>query len=726
MLKWPKPALSSAIFQDLIPWLLSVFCFLHFFQRIFETVAKDRQFNNSPEFTDDRPDTLHSTLKPNAYDQRTNYGTNHSPIDDIRDSRRPQRPPRNSIDYPYDQNYRTYSSRFENGRWHDSHEIPLQREYERFNPEVHRTRYRERSPPEREPVWRDRRRVMDAPTSMPTYRGHQGDDYDANSRSYYDSRMHHSPRDTFFESYNPFYDTIQRKSEVRPQSLNISSLEKSADISDFTILPQALAMSPDGRLILLPMSVSPGRHVAGDETFRQTAPIRSDVRHQPVRRSAEDLNGKLENELDRKRSDYASESKLHGVDVSSERLGGLNVNGLSSDYPKDFIDGPLNIRSRREIQDSLADGRPQRRADAFNQDMKHQTKEQQQDRRYSAEEIVPSRERVSLSMRDRLQLHGLDALKIDPHTETEKTMELEGSSNDFHNIVDVEAVEKLERDTQVGRSDRSGLSGKSEQRDGTIKGNELNHSDISGSVAEQEPSNIDLHDSVVLKSQDLTLTTEILVETAKIDKNGERMDEVFGTQRTDLGRLADSEGSEAMEQKYPTEAVISQDDLAQKRVTNSSVDSYEIAEPYERIVLQPPKSEQSPSPEPVSAPRTQSQSEDISDNLVVSGISSIDMSQSQPHSIVQPSDHTIEITREKGDENKAPKEHLDPVPDLPIPTKQQSEVKVSVKKQTFLEMPALSYLFEEIENRMGAIDKKEFYRAPVDGFAEDILEKIKR
>ena len=701
--------------------------FSTFFQRRLEKVSQDHQFSNSPEFRDDHTHDFHSTLKSDVYDQRKDYGTNRSPIDVLRDSRRPQRSPRDSINYSSDQNYRTYSSRFDNGRWHDSHEIPWQHEYGRLNPELHTTRYRERSPTEREPVWQDRRRVIDAPSAMPTYRGHHGDDYNVNSRSHCDSRTRHSPRNTFVDSYNPFYDTHQRRSEVRPQSLNISSLDKSADITDFTILPQALAMSPDGRLILLPMAVSPGRHVAGDETFRQTAAIRSDVQHQSIRRNEEDMNWKLEDELDRKRSDYASESKLNS-DVSSEKLSGLNRNGISSDHAKDFIDGPLNSRSRREIQDRLAEGKPQHRADASNQCMKHPTKEQQQDRRYSAEEIVPSRESLSLSMRDRLQLHGLDALKVDPHTETE-TMELEGSVNNFHDhrIVDVEAgpVEKLERDTQVGRNDRSGLSGKSEQRDGTIQRNEVNNSDFSGSVSGQEPSNTDLHDSVVLKSQDLTLTTEILVETAKIDKKGERIDEICPTERTDSGRLADRKGGESMEHKYPQEGLNSKDDLARKRITNPSVDSFEIAEPHERKALQPPKFEHNPSPEPVSAPVARSLSEDVSDNCVVSGKSSIDMSQSQPHSIVQLSEH-IENAHEKGDVHKAPEEHLDPVPDLRIPTKQQSEVKVSVKKQPFLEMPALSYLFEEIENRMGTIDRKEFYRAPVDSVAEDVLEKIRR
>ena len=59
------------------------------------------------------------------------------------------------------------------------------------------------------------------------------------------------------------YRSSDQSSPQAPQvdyadMLNLSEVDATSDISQFTLIPQALALSPDGKLVLLPMGFSPG------------------------------------------------------------------------------------------------------------------------------------------------------------------------------------------------------------------------------------------------------------------------------------------------------------------------------------------------------------------------------------------------------------------------------------------------------------------------------------
>ncbi|XP_065061127.1 uncharacterized protein LOC135688275 [Rhopilema esculentum] len=122
------------------------------------------------------------------------------------------------------------------------------------------------------------------------------------SSPYYHNGYQGTGRPVTQNFVNPTHDYSESFSgtrQSRPNILNIPKIDHPTNISDYTILPQALALSPEGQLVLLPMAVSPRMQSFESRGPIQTAPYsqaESDVNitGDGVRETSQRTKGKLD------------------------------------------------------------------------------------------------------------------------------------------------------------------------------------------------------------------------------------------------------------------------------------------------------------------------------------------------------------------------------------------------------------------------------------------------
>ena len=483
---------------------------------------------------------------------------------------------------------------------------------------------------------------------------------------------------------NSLYTTNFKPS--RPDFLGIPRVQEGADTSSFTILPQALALSPDGRLVLLPMAFSPEMKNPGYYRTSSDSPKRNSEMKDTV--------------VDRRDENY-NEMDVRGGQNSRNSFDQTPMQAVKSEMPFEVVQSfPDSRIKQRKSHDTVND--------------------------YDGKDIS--------------RVGALDTFRIDDG-QTPRTM----APGNKENVL---------KDTTTNLNEcrlfQSAVAGKQEIDSNIYENSKGARNDqieelksVSEPMAEKQGRNIEASN---IKEQDL-LVNEHAREELDV-KPSSNIDDVSKKQPESDRVLVDEELKDIMNKGSIEENFTSKPLMNQERNvsfdTNSDVefdtndsnkligindndqakvDADFIVSTRETAVFASKEMNETEVPEDIAngngdnmlkvgEKKRSIEGQGINVDGAISG-KVVDAKTEQKDIL------TDNVTEKKSDYPS--KMHGDALQAV-----SKDEPVNKPKKELTLDIPEISYLFEEIENRMEKFDRKEFYRKALEETSDEVLDRIKQ
>ena len=490
------------------------------------------------------------------------------------------------------------------------------------------------------------------------------------------------------QSHFPYH--TECKDSVRPARPDYSKLprvDRDADISSFTVLPQALAFSPDGRLVLLPMTFSPELSLPRD----------SAVGINMAGRAAETV-GRMKDSRD----EFTRNGSHEKVEIGSEDAVG-----------QDLIKGTSITDERfKTRKDSSA-----RRSVVQHHDLN------EIDRKRSMGNAKDERQEVLNGFRDKQKYsdYYVDKSREDYDATENKNFKLEESNYDFMNA-DVGRINHKTRNLP------SNGEGEDSDEPGCHNGTDRKQAIEEGLIALSE-SDLKNHTSLGPAYSATEDYDEGLNDIA-LNMRNEKQDE---TKDKGIGEFHEN-GSGKVDQNrnYPAFASSSKDNHFESSTvpTNNrlTADSDFIVPTKESTVLILPDLE--PSKIDSRATKVQEERQYYNENTVESKENSQMMDQSRNFDTEESRENDMRIAEDNREifftDTGHQKEAADTIESKYDEKSVESSATEVEKRVKVMDVPEISNLFEEIENRMEDSDPEEFYRKATGDLKANTLDEIKK
>ena len=490
-----------------------------------------------------------------------------------------------------------------------------------------------------------------------------------------DRGIHLSKLSSFNSSAAVNTDQRSITSQVKPSQLNIPRVGESADISSFTILPQALALSPDGQLVLLPMACSPQINLPRD--------FRTDTNSYEMKSKMGTLDG--------------SSSNYDNIDVPSKKLENSmasanqdtkTANGKVPENPKEYVS---LLKTDDQFASSNMDGNilydgenkglGRQFIGKFNVDDEHMVSYTEYEKMEKDEKDINNKSDENHSGNDKI------ISKQDIGAENSMASQLHQGKNHLLSRSGSNSLEQTE-----GMNGRINGSKQFSEEHFDDKGNDKDkYSDLTS-----KPLNEDQNGIIGGKDE---LVDDVL--NSVLDK--EERKELFDIENY----LQDVHKLENDNEKVAAEVITAANEYTSLEVPKSEFVDNESAENRDREKVNFNEVETT---ELNKLPVFEVEEDKITADMNNGAITSGGKVDGYDYDIVngKSTSDDIEVNNEKSEEVNGEK------------------IWKTEKKEWFLDIPEISYLFEEIEDRMEYVDHNEFYRKPVEDTSCDSLTKIKK
>ena len=480
------------------------------------------------------------------------------------------------------------------------------------------------------------------------------------------------------------YDHIMHTPRLSP--LNSQRKEEGADISSFKILPQALALSPNGQLVLLPMTFSsqmglPKDHKNGTEVF--------------------DMNSKLRD------LDGSSRGQQRFIDITGKYLQS-DVDKCSK-YPENTL---------TQVTDGVAE-----------------TMSMLESERFSASSKIEQKQLCYSEVQEFSEqpIGNFDECKVDL-TELGREEEVVGNMGTIPKEYEssskpaINRQEALPDDITLHRhlSSRSYLLLKSES-------DSVNADQDSGRMYSQI-SNVEEVDGKGGVSNNVLLKTSYDKLNSKAEESFPASFTLKDCQKENAKegiRLADDvdvTNDFQLECEHKSDSVDLDDGISNLNQMNGKLRNGETMAPAHVDI----KGKESPDLPKGQFSRDGSlrvqDAEDFRPNLEAKNLNSNILQSIDSNSAARlDSNGLISKVEEyhSGGDKKGVSNNKEQYSEKSVEQK-VAKVEVSEKKERVVDIPEISYLFEEIENRMDDMSHNEFYCTPVEETSDDTLKKVKK
>ena len=472
---------------------------------------------------------------------------------------------------------------------------------------------------------------------------------------------------------------------IRPDNLRIPRVKETADISSFTVLPQALALSPDGQLVLLPMAFSTQKSPIKDFTNVAEPPAVNPKRGK--------LNG---NSLG---------MTFDSIDVTGvmvdKSIGGVSQGPLTStakvplDATKSLSppDTGNNIANCTINQDMLCDG---------GSDETHKQS-------FGIRGIVNER---------RVHAEEYDNVEREMEGETEKLDTFQ---------VKTDAIPDRQRFIHDDHMANRSFQSKEELPSRSRPNSSRQMNGVFDAVGSRD-SNTHNVDTIITTER----SGHISVEPSNVAIREQKKREIAGKVNIEsVESLNDTSLSQAEGRKsFDMESnEVDLNELLEKYNSDDVIEEIPFAE-KDRVTLDMPQSEFIASREEHYSPELNSsrfESEEVlepeellSEERVkksMTGLNEVGITSGGKH-------EGFHSDKMSGNEKNA-RDSFELYSQDMLKNEMVIETRKTEKKDRPLDMPEISYLFEEIEDRMENVDRNEFYRKSIEDGSYETLRRIK-
>ena len=466
-------------------------------------------------------------------------------------------------------------------------------------------------------------------------------------------------------------------SQVKPNQLNIPRVRESADISSFTILPQALALSPDGQLVLLPMACSPQVNLSRD--------LRNET-------SSSKMKSKMGN-LDGDSSNFNHDS----FDVSSRTpdnsMARANQNTKTANG---------KVPEHEKMPVSLLNTNDQFARSKVGGNVFHDDENEVLGRQSMGEFKVDDECRFSMTEYEKMEndIKDIGSKSDENHSDNDKIIRKKDM------VAENSMTSQLHQSKKqlLSRSGSNALEQSEKINDG-INGSkhvsEGHFNDKSNDKEKQFDSTckpLDEEQSIIVRDKD-ELSDDVKNSVLVKEEGREAFD--MESHLHDVKRLENDDDEKVFE-----EVTIATNEYTSLEAAKSEFINDESARNYDSEKVDLNGVESTELNKPVFEVEEDKGMTDVNNGTITSGVKvdGYDYDTVNKKSTIDDIELNNEISKE---ENRV-------------------KIGKTDKKERFLDIPEISYLFEEIENRMEYVDRSEFYRKQVEDTSYDSLTEIRK